>query len=440
MQGTEMMHGRMWFAAALVSSFCVLSPDTASPSDWPTFRGADRSAVSKESNLLQAWPAGGPPLAWQVEGTGRGYASPVIAGDFIYLLGDGIANAQDSDEYLMCLRRQNGERVWATRTGPAWNEGSPTWQSSRSTPTVDGDRVYALTPHGELICCDSKTGKERWRKNLKQDLGGSKAEPWGYSESPLIDGDVLICTPGGEKATMASLNKLTGETVWKTVREGDRGAGHASIVISNIGGIRVYVQTTGSGALGVRASDGKLLWSYPMDKTTAVIPTPIVRDDLVYFGAGYKRGFALLRQKGDGQGNVTVDEVYPINPQLANKHGGIVLVGDYVYGDSDDSGAPFCAKLLTGEVVWRKRGSGSGSIAMAAGDGCLYLHFADGTMALAKADPADYVEVGSFKVPRSGERPSWAHPVILDGKLYVREHNTLLCFEIQDRQKSASSR
>ena len=417
---------------AVLVAAAALAPVTGWGADWPTFRGADRTAVSGETGLLQEWPEEGPPLVWSVEGTGRGYSSLAIAGDRIYLLGDGISGVDDADEYLMCHSRQDGKRLWATRTGPPWQGGSPAWQSSRSTPTVDGDRVYALTAQGELVCCQSETGAALWRKNLKTDFGGKKADSWGYSESPLIDGDRLICTPGGESATMVALDKETGETVWTTVRAGDRGAGHASIVISEIDGVRVYVQTTGGGALGVRASDGKLLWSYPIDRTTAVAPTPIIRGDLVFFAAGYKRGGALLKQRPAGQGGVTIDEVYPLKTQLANKHGGIVLVGDYVFGDSDDAGILFCAELMTGEIVWKKRASGRGSIAVAAADGCLYLHFANGTMVLAKATPDDFVELGSFTVPHSGERPSWAHPVILDGKLYLREHNAILCFDIRE--------
>ena len=403
--------------------------------DWPTFRGADRKAYSTEKDLLTSWPAGGPPLVWKSEGIGRGYTSPAIVGNQIFLVGDGIADAKDTDEYLICLSRADGKRQWVSHIGPPWKQGNPNWQSSRSTPTVDGDRVYALSADGILVCCDIKTGAEKWRKNLQSDFGGNKADSWGYSESVLIDGDKLVCTPGGPKSTLVALNKLTGDTIWTSVREGDIGAGHPSIVISEIGGIRVYVQTTGSGELGVRANDGKLLWSYPIERTTAIAPTPIVKDDLVFFAAGYKRGGALLKQSPDGNGGVKVEEVYALKPQLANKHGGIVLVGDYLYGDSDDAGVPYCANLLTGEVVWKGRGSGKGSIAVAAANDRLYLHYADGTMVLAKASPEKYEEVGSFTVPNSGERPSWTHPVILDGKLYVRENNALLCYDIKEQSK-----
>ncbi|MGC4002793.1 MAG: hypothetical protein QM811_06530 [Pirellulales bacterium] len=184
----------------------------------------------------------------------------------------------------------------------------------------------------------------------------------------------------------------------------------------------------------MRASDGKFLWSYECDKVPAVIPTPIIKDDQVFVAVGYKRGGALLKQKPDGMGGIEAEVVYPFKAVLANKHGGVVRVGDHVYGDSDDAGIPYCADMATGEIVWKKRGSGKNSIAMAAADGCLYLHFADGTMVLAKADPAEYVELGSFKLPHAGERPGWAHPVILDGKLYLREQDTLLCYDISDKE------
>lgn len=419
-------------AAVCVAALC-LPLNRSSGNDWPTFRGTGRTALSQDAGLLQEWSQGGPPLAWETHGAGRGYASLAVVGDRIYTLGDNLSTAEDKDEYLSCFDRATGKQVWTAKTGPAWNSGQANWQSSRSTPSVDGDRVYVVTPHGELVCCESATGHELWRKSLPKDLGGKKGDNWGYSESVLIDGDLLLCTPGGATATLVALEKQTGELKWKAAREGDRGAGHASIVIAEIAGTRVYVQVTAGGPLGVRAADGKLLWSYPIDRTTCVIPTPIVRGDLVFFSAGYKRGGALLRQVPGQDGEISIAEVYPLKTELANKHGGVVLVGDYVYGDSDDAGIPFCADLMTGEIKWKKRGSGQGSASVIAADGRIYVRFANGVIALAKSEPDAYVELGSFKVPGSGERPSWSHPVIVDGKLYLREQDRLLCYDIRAR-------
>ena len=404
----------------------VASADNA---DWPTFRGADRTGISAASGLLQEWPDAGPKLLWTAEGAGRGYASVAIAEGRIYTLGDGPSGGDaDEDEYVTCFDQATGKPLWRTKTGPAWNKGKPDWQGSRSTPTIDGDRVYVVTPQGVLVCFNT-AGDKQWRVDLKKKFAGKKADSWGYSESVLIDGDRLICTPGGPKNTMVALDKMTGKKIWSSSRPTDRGAGHASVVISEVGSTRVYVQVTGSGPIGVRASDGELLWSYDIDKTTAVIPTPIVRDDLVFFSAGYGRGGALLKQVAGGS-SVSIEEVYGLNPKLGNKHGGIVLIGDYLYGDTNDSGVPFCADLMTGETKWKSRGSGKKSASVTAADGFLYILYSNGKMTLVKADPDGMNESGSFEVPGSGQRPSWAHPVILDGKLYLRIDDNIHCYDL----------
>jgi outer membrane protein assembly factor BamB len=285
-----------------------------------------------------------------------------------------------------------------------------------------------VTPFGLLVAADTK-GEKLWAVNLKSEFGGKKDDQWGYSESVLIDGDNLICTPGNSQSTMVALNKKTGKLVWSCSREGDRGAGHGSVTIANVGGKKVYVQSTGSGAMGADAATGKLLWTYDIEKTVAVIPTVIVKDDLVFLPVGYGRGGALLKQKPTSSG-VEVEEVYGLNTSLANKHGGVVLVGDHLYGDSDDKGIPFCADLMTGEIKWKERGAGKGSACVAAADGHIYIRYSSGDMSLVEANPAGFNQVSSFKVPHSGEMPSWAHPVIDDGKLYLREGNFILCYNI----------
>jgi outer membrane protein assembly factor BamB len=416
--------------AVALAAAAIVCPARAD--QWPTFRGPERTGVAPDTDLLESWPAEGPPLLWKAAGAGRGYASLAIDGGRFYTLGDGLSSAPDGDEYLSCFDLVTGRQLWRTKTGQPWTEGQPTWQSSRSTPTVDGDLVYVVTPFGRLVACAAADGREVFSVDLKATYGGTKGDAWGYSESVTIDGDRLICTPGGAANTLVALDKKTGAKLWSCPSPGDRGAGHASAVITNVGGRKVYVQTTASGALGVDAATGALLWTYPIDKTTAVIPTPIVRGNLVFFSAGYKRGGALLRQV-PGVDGVAVQEVYGLNTDLANKHGGIVLVGDHLYGDSDDKGIPFCAELMTGKVVWKERGSGKNSATVVAADGRLYVRYQDGTLALVKADPAGYAEVGSFQVPGSGDRPSWAHMVILDGRLYLREGDDILCYDVRAR-------
>ena len=414
----------------------LLQPAAGSAADWPTFRGPERTGVAPDTGLLESWPTEGPRLVWEAAGAGRGYASLAIAGEKIYTLGDGLSTADDKDEYLSCFERETGKQLWKTKTGQPWSAGAESWQGSRSTPTVDGDLVYVITPFGQLVACATGNGKERFRVDLMATLGGKKGDSWGSSESPLVDDDRLVCTPGGEQATMVALNKKTGTLIWSCPMKGDRGAGHSSIVISRplssqTGGRKVYVQTTAAGVFAVDAQTGKFQWAYPIDQTTAVIPTPIVRGDLVFFSAGYKRGGALLQQVPGPDGGVTIKEIYGLKKELANKHGGIVLVGDHLYGDSDDAGIPFCAELMTGKIVWKKRGSGKGSATVTAADDHLYVRFADGTLALAKADPADYEELATFKIPGSDARPSWSHSVILDGRLYIREQDRIFCYDLQ---------
>ena len=425
------MTTRIFLSYPTAAILCLLVSAQAfgQEANWPTFRGAQRTGVSPETGLLADWPSQGPKLVWETEGCGRGYASIAVDDNRLYTLGDGLLSESNKDEYMSCFDRESGKRIWRTKTGPAWNQGPDNWQSSRSTPTVDDDRVYVITPFGKLICLNTD-GKELWKIDLKKEFQGKKADNWGYSESVLIDGDHLICTPGGIKNTMVALDKKTGKLKWSTVRKGDRGAGHASVVIANVDSTKVYVQTTGSGALGVRASDGELLWSYAIDRTTAVIPTPIVKDDLVFFSAGYKRGGALLKQVASN-GKVDIEEIYGLNPNLANKHGGIILMGDYLFGDSDDKGLPFCAALMTGEIKWKSRGAGKKSASVIGADGHVYVRYSNGIMTLVKADPDSFQEVAHFKVPGSGDRPSWAHPVIVGGRLYLREDDKILCYSIE---------
>jgi outer membrane protein assembly factor BamB len=403
-------------------------------SDWPQWRGPDRNGVSKETGLLAKWPKDGPKLVWEAKGAGRGYGTAAISQGKFYVLGDAPSTAKDKDEYLTCFDDKSGKQIWQTKLGPAYHpHGSDSWNSSRSTPTVDDDRVYVVTPQGVVFCLNSATGKVQWKKEFK-DFGGNKGDGWGYSESVLIDGEKLICTPGGKKTTMLALNKKTGSEIWKATWAEDRGAGHASVMPTVVGGTRVYVQSTAGGVIGVRAKDGKLLWNFPIDRTTAVIPTLIVRGDLVFFDAGYGRGGALLKQVATN-GDVKVEKIYGLEKALANKHGNLVLVGDYLYGDTEDQGRPFCAEFMTGKVRWKGpkegRPSGSGSASIIAADSHLYIRYASGTMVLAPATPEGYKEISSFKVPGSGERPDWSHPVIANGRLYLREQDRILCYSIK---------
>lgn len=422
------------YGCAILLAVVLLTVDPSG--NWPQWRGPKRDGVSPDTGLLTEWPKDGPKLLWEAKGAGRGYASLAITGGRIYTLGDKLSE-EDGSTYATCFEEADGKPVWKTKLSAAYNGGQPDWQGSRSTPTVDGDHVYYMTPQGDLVCLKAADGKEVWRKNMKTDFDGGKGDGWAYSESPLIDGDKVVVTPGKSKNTMVALNKKTGAKVWSASVEGDAGAGHASIVVSEINGTRVYVQTTASNVYGIRAGDGKVLWKNPFkERITAVIPTPIIKGDLVFAAAGYGPGGGLLiRQVASGDKSIRMEEVYGLKKELKNKHGGVVMLGDKLYGCKDDSPIIWCADLMTGELQkgWGVRTSGGGSAAITAADGHLYIRFARGTIALVKADADEYKEVSTFKIPHSGSAPSWSHPVVTGGKLYLREGDWIMCYDVKGK-------
>jgi outer membrane protein assembly factor BamB len=395
--------------------------------DWPQFRGPNRDGVSTEKGLLQSWPKDGPPLLWSTKGLGGGYSTVSVAKDRIYTLGNRPGKEKKRGElsYLVALNREDGKQLWATEVGAAGG-------SLGCTPTVDGDLIFALGQMGDLVCV-SHEGKRLWSHNLEKEFAGVKGG-WNYCESPLVDGDKVLVTPGGKEATVVAFNKKTGETIWKCpIATRHTEAGYSSIVIANVGGIKQYVQLFNGGLVGI-STDGKVLWTHEkLGGNTANVPTPIVIGDLIFSAIGYGRGASLIKLKVDG-GTVSAEEVY-YQRELTNKHGGVIKVGDYVYGDTDDSGHPYCADLKTGKVKWKRKdqGAGRGSAAVTYADGRLYFHYENGTMALVKAIADDYEEVGSFQAPKRNGA-SWAHPVISDGRLYLREGDYLYCYDVRAKK------
>lgn len=426
------------FASLGIAATCAVclaadrrpASNAASPKEWPQWRGKLRDNISTDRGLLDHWPEGGPALAWKATGLGKGFSSISIAGDRIFTMGD-----REDGQYVIALKLADGQPLWSTRIGDVWEPQG--YSGPRSTPTVDGDAIYVIGPHGDLICLAAADGKERWHRNLKTDFGGIVPH-WGFSESPLIDGNRLICTPGGPDAGIVALDKKTGKDIWRTPipplgSQGMDGAAYSSIVVSNAAGVRQYVQMMGRGVVGVAAADGKFLWSYNrVVNGTASIPTPLVQGDYVFCSSGYGAGAALLKLVPDA-GGVRADEVYFLDgKEFQNHHGGMVRLGDYVYaGHGHNAGAPTCQELKTGKTVWRhNRGPGTGSAAVSYADGNLYVRFENGVMALIGATPEGYQEKGTFKIP-GAEQPSWSHPVIAGGKLYLREQDALLCYDVK---------
>ena len=406
----------------LITAACLaaFAAAPAAADNWPQWRGADRSDVSKETGLLKAWPAGGPKQLWINKDAGLGYAGFAVVGDTLYtmgLLGD--------REHLIALNVKDGTQKWSTAIGPVLKNDFG--NGPRGTPTVDGDHVYALSGQGHLVCAKLAYGATVWKATMA-DLGG-KTPGWGYTESVLVDADKVLCTPGGKQGAIAALDKRTGKVVWQS-KDFTEPAHYSSIVPMEHAGKRQYVQLTEKKLVGLDAADGGVLWTSDWPGKTAVIPTPIVRDGHVYVTSGYGVGCKLVKLD---EANKPTD-VYQ-NTNMVNHHGGVVLVGDHLYGHSDKGGWT-CQEFKTGKVVWaepKKLDKG----AVTAADGMLYLQGEKtGEVVLVEASPAGWSEKGRFKLTPQTEQRSkrgaiWTHPVVADGKLYLRDQELLFCFDVK---------
>ena len=395
--------------------------------DWPQWRGPQRNGVSGETGLLKEWPKDGPKLEWKAADVGSGYSTPAVVGDRLYLLGnDGLEN-----ESVQALGVKDGKRVWQTRLGKVGNpKQQPNFPAARSTPTVEGEFLYALGSDGDLACLERPTGKVRWQKNLRADFGGKPGE-WAYSESPLIDGDTLVCTPGGSEATLVALNKKTGDTIWKcALPEGDEAA-YASAIVVEYGSVKLCVQLLQKGLVGVEAKTGRFLWRYgkPVSRYGANIPTPVASGPYIYAAsAGTGGGAVKLKVQDRG---VEAEQVY-FEPKMPTAIGGAVKVGRYLYGTTAE--ALMCLEFATGQVAWEDRALGASSICYA--DGRLYLHGENGEVALVEPTPDSYREKGRFTPPDQPKHANqmekaWAYPVVANGQLYIRDHGTLWCYNVK---------
>jgi outer membrane protein assembly factor BamB len=342
-----------------------------------------------------------------------------IANGRIFTTGD---RAEAS--FVHALDEKSGKQLWSAKLGRPGERGG--YHGPRSTPTVDDNLVFALSQFGDLVCFEAAGGKELWRKNLTKDFGGSPGG-WGYSESPLVDGGNLICTPGGPQGAMVALNKQTGAEIWRT-KDFKDSAEYSSPIRAELEGVRQYIQLTGNSVAGVAADDGRLLWRAPRKGSTAVIPTPIFHQDHVYVTSGYGVGCNLFKISKTGH-EFKAQEIYA-NKVMVNHHGGVVRVGEYLYGHSDRGGWS-CQEFKTGNAVWSDRGIGKGSVVCA--DGHLYLRSegSKGTVALIEATPAGYKEKGRFDQPQRSNHESWPHPVIANGNLYLRDQDWLLCYDVK---------
>jgi outer membrane protein assembly factor BamB len=422
-------HAPRVLAALTVAAACAWSA-AASAADWPQWQGPERNAVSQERGLLQEWTPEGPPLAWKVDGLGGGDSTPSIAEGRIF----GMAH-RDDDEVVWALSETDGSPLWVTRLGPASREGrSPSQEGPGATPTIDGELLYVMGLAGNVACLQVQDGTIVWQRRLQDELG-ARLPSWSFRESPLVDGDRVVVTPGAEDATLVALDRLTGKTIWKSEVPGSPKAAYSSAIAIDFDGQRQYVQLTEKAVVGVAASDGEFLWRYdaPANSHGINISTPLHDRGRVFAASAYGNGGGLVRLARNADGGVDAEEVY-FTKDMKNHHGGMVLFDGSLYGANGGNAGGFLVALdfATGETQWNQRRDGrhapKGSVAFA--DGRLYYRTEEGPMLLIEPSPEAYLERGRFEQPDRSDKPAWAHPVIANGRLYLRDQGVLLAYDI----------
>lgn len=406
----------------------------ASAQDWPQFRGADRTGISSSKDLLAQWPEDGPKVLWKATGAGDGFSSMSFSAGLMYTMGN-----REDGEYVIAYDVTTGEEAWSQRTGPGYPDAFG--NGPRSTPTIDWDRLYVLGATGDLWCLSAKDGKVRWHIDLIGRFGGeSMAEKnkgkmnltWGISESPIIEGKMVICNTGSKGGSYVAFNKLNGDVIWRS-KGLDDVPGYASAVVAEVGGVRQLINYTSSRVVSIRVSDGQLLWDHSKTaKSQANYNSPILYTD------GDKQqvllpgqGLALIKLTAVGEGTFA-DEVY-FESKIGTHHGGAILVDDHVY--MTGRGGMSCIDAKTGEIKWQDRGVGAAALTYA--DGKLIAQGQDGTIALIDANPEGYKELSRFSIepaqdcPQMRKKVVWAHPVIVDQKLFVRNGREITCYDIK---------
>ena len=395
-----------------------LPPPNTEGSDWPGWRGADRSGLQSES-MLTSWPEGSPRQLWVFDDAGLGYSGPAVVDGVLFTMG-----ARGRGEYMIAIDANTGQERWATKMGKRFKNN---WGNGpRGTPTVAGGKVYGLGAYGDLICANAADGTELWSASMTK-MGG-KIPGWGYSESVLVDEGRVICTPGGSDGTLAALDANTGAILWRSTDFVEK-AHYSSPIVIDHQGQRQYVQLTEKKLAGVAADTGATIWTAKWNGKTAVIPTPIFHDGHIFVSSGYGVGCARFE--------IATGAVRPTwsNKVMKNHHGGVILFQDHLFGYSDQRGWT-CMEWATGEPVWNDESIGKGAIAIAGGM-LVLVQESDGLIVLADASSEGWKERGRFALaPQSSDRPEagrvWTHPVILNGKLYLRDQQYIHCYDVSE--------
>ena len=402
-----------------VSVALALSPAAAEPSgNWPQFHGPRRDNLSTETGLLKTWPEGGPRLLWTVSGLGHGFSTVAVSDGVLYTTGN------VGDDTVITALSLDGKVLWRVANGPSYERDKP---GTRSTPTLDGGRLYHENAEGDIVCLDAKTGSAVWHVNIVERFNGRNIR-WAYSESLLIDGANVICTPGGRDIGLAALDKATGKTVW-TCKGVDDNAGYCSPIVFEHGGLRQIATLMAKSVVGVSAADGRLLWKVdhvtPFDEN---ITSPIYHDGYVFWTT--RTTGARLYKLNVGGEACTVEKVWATG-DLDNQHGGVLLVDGHLYASClSASGGPWmCLEFATGKRTCADAGIGRASFTWA--DGMLYALNHNRGVALVRASPSGFEIASRFSIPEGGRGPSWAHPVVCGGRLYVRHGDFLFCYDVK---------
>ena len=410
----------MTAAMVLAAGLPVTAAEDQAAFEWPGFHGPRRDNHSPATGLLKAWPEGGPPLVWSVGGLGHGFSTVAIAGGLLYTTGN-----LDNNTVITALA-MDGAVAWRFANGPAWLNPQP---GARSTPTLDAGRLYHQNADGDLVCLDAKTGKRLWHVNILRQFNGRNIQ-WGLAESVLIDGDRVICTPGGQEVGMAALDKHSGKTLWTSRGANDK-PGYCSPIVFEHQGLRQIVTLMAKSVIGVHAETGRLLWQVPHETPfDENIGMPMYHDGSVFVSTR-TTGSRLYRLKVDGQ-DCSVTEAWSTTA-LENQHGGVLLVDGHLYGTSlDRANGPWsCLEWTTGKRVWSEEGIGRASTTWA--EGRIYAMSQQGTVALVEPSTDGFRAVSTFQIPKGGRGPTWAHPVVCGGRLYLRHNETLFCYNVSAR-------
>jgi outer membrane protein assembly factor BamB len=402
--------------SAALALALLLAQESGAPGHWPGFRGPNRDNVSTETGLLKEWPEGGPPLLWKAQGIGEGLGCVSVAGGLIFAQGN-----REAQDWVTALEGR-GKIVWSVPIGPASGERGLMRYVTQRSPTVDDSLLYVTTWQGMISCLESATGRIVWRKSYSQDFGG-RTPPWAFGDAPIVDGKLLVCAPGGNRGTLAALNKADGALVWRSTELKE--AVNAAIVPAEIGGIRQYVVFTYASVAGVSSRDGRLLWKAERKGQTAVVSAPVVHDGIVFVTSGFGVGCNAFRINS-ADGAFKVEEIYR-GRQLENQHGGVVRVGDHLYGT--DNNSLKCVELKTGNEVWTNRCVGKGAVTVA--DGLIICRSERGPLALLEATPQGYRERGRFNQPDRTPDLAHTHPVVAGGRLYLRDQDSLYCYDVR---------